>query len=238
MKKIVLISLFFCFSMQFIVAQTETGVWTSLSIDKRIKKWQFSADTDIRTYGGDNVYYFGLIDRWSIGVNAKYQIIKPLEVSLNYLIMNKLDTKYANYQWRHRVIPTIQAKQKWGDLQFSLRERIQFTTKDDSKRIRPDGSIDHYAVNSEFIWRNRFQIQYDIPQSKVNPAVSVESFYELNNPKGNQFQTIRYTLAFNYQVNKQNSVEIFNHFDYQPNDLSIEKYGIYILGISYRYSLK
>jgi hypothetical protein len=232
--------LFTVISLFFLTAysQQESGIWTTISIDKKLKKWEFSAETDLRTIGGNDIYYVRLIDRWAMQFSADYQILKPLKVGLSYQIMDKLDTKYANYQWRHRANFTVSGKQKWGDFSFSLRERIQFTTKDDSKRIRPNGEIDTYKVKNDFTWRNRFQVSYDIPNCKITPAASVETFYQMNNPDGNKLETIRLVMSFNYKINKRNAVEAYSHFNRELLNTSDEMYGIYVFGLTYKYSLK
>ena len=229
-----------------VFAQEETGMWSSISVDKKLnKKWTVGAETELRTFGGtdkntyNDMYFVRLIDRWSFSVNTAYSPIKPVKISATYIIMNKLDTKYigtdfsdteySHYQWRHRVYFSVSGKQKWGNFSFSLRERLQFTTKDDSKRPKP------YDVKNDFTWRNRLQVSYNINKFPVTPAASVESFYSLNNPAGNKFETLRYILSFTYKINKRNSFELYGVYN---QDLSKENiYGLYILGLSYQIDL-
>ncbi|MDR0811966.1 MAG: DUF2490 domain-containing protein [Paludibacter sp.] len=234
MKKILLLTVISFFVLAA-YSQQETGVWASLSLDKKInKKWNIGVETDIRTIGGNDLYFVRLIDRWSFSVNANYSLFKPVKLGVTYMIMNKLDTKYANYQWRNRILLTASGKQKWGDFSFSLRERLQITTKNDSKRIKDDGSTDTYAVNPDLTWRNRFQIVYDIPKSRFTPAASFETFYSLNDPSGNKFDELRYILSLTYKIDKHNFVELYGVYNYDPYILMENMFNAYVIGVGYK----
>lgn len=227
----------FIFLMSFLawspmlMSQNESyGTWTSMGVEKEYKKWDFGAETELRT-----IYYTRLIERWSLGVNADYSLFKQLKVGVGYQFMNKLDQKYLNYSIRNRFNLGATGKLKLADFSFTLRERIQMTQKDDSKRIQDDGTIDTYSVNPEWSWRNRLAMAYNIPHFKVTPSFSVESFYQLNNPDGNTFDNMRYVLSFDYKINKHNNIEIYGVIN--SNLESDDATGKYILGVSYKHTL-
>lgn len=213
-------------------AQTESyGIWSSIGIEKDIKKWEFSAETELRT-----IYIARLIDRWSIGIGTDYELNKFLKIGLGYQFMNALDydPDYSKFYFiRNRIFLSATGKYKLSDFTFSLRERAQFTVKED--RIKTDGTVDDYNINPAWVWRNKFQIEYNIPKCKITPAVSIESFFDLNNPDGNNFENIRYILSFDYKLNKHNHIEIFGVVN--SSLLSDDAYGKYILGLSYKHSL-
>jgi hypothetical protein len=212
-------------------AQSENfGTWTSISIDKKLDKWSVEAETELRT-----IYYFRLIDRWSLGLNADYSLNKYLKLGVGYQFMNALDYDddyVKSYFIRNRLNLSATGKIKWNDFSFNLRERIQFTHKED--RVQTDGTIDDYNVNPAWAWRNRFQLEYNIPNCKITPAFSVESFYDLNNPDGNSFDNIRYILSLDYKINKHNHIDIYGVINSELN--SDDATGKYILGISYKHS--
>lgn len=225
------ITAFFASLCAYLPAQNESyGTWTSIGLKKELKKWEFSAETEVRT-----TCYMQLIDRWSLGLNADYDLIKQLKVGVGYLFMNKVDRKYDNYQIRNRLYLSATGKLKVDNLTFSLREKLQATQKDESNRIKDDGSIDTYKINPELYWRNRMQASYNIPGCKITPAISAESFYQLNNPDGNTFDNMRYTLSFDYKINKRNNIEAFGVIN--SNLESEDSYGKYILGLKYTYTL-
>ncbi|MBN2765623.1 MAG: DUF2490 domain-containing protein [Paludibacteraceae bacterium] len=257
MFKNILTLLLVLFSPAFLFAQTETGMWTTISLEKELsKKWELGAEAEFRTVGGNDVRFVRLLERTSLGLSADYTILKGWKIGAGYQIMNKLDTKYLNYQWRNRFNVSTTGRVKYKDFTFSLRERIQFTTKDESKRIErddagnvkylSDGSvnIDHYKINPELKWRNRLQVSYNIPRCKMTPTFSVESNFQLNNPDGNHFDKFRYVMTLGYKVKKIHLIELFGvlNDEYDPEDASAigdledDVYGKYNVGVGYKFS--
>ena len=222
-----------------IFAQQEAGVWSTISIDKKIyEKWNLGAETELRTYGGTDIYLVEQIERWTLTANVGYSPVKPLNLSATYILMDVFDRKYDNYQWQHRFYLSAAGKQNWGNFSFSLRERLQTTTKNDSKRIKPDGSIDAYKVKTDMVWRNRLLVAYNISDFPITPSASVETFYTLNNPDGNKINEVRYILSLAYKINSKNTFELYGLYRQDPSNPSKEgSYGIYILGLSYKISL-
>ncbi len=221
---------FLLITSQILFSQAENfGTWTTLSIEKKINKWDLSTETELRT-----VYYIRLIERWSLGVSADYNLIKPIKIGIGYDLMSKLDTKYLNYQLRNRVNGFVSGKFKISDFSFTLRERVQVTTKDESGRIKDDETIDTYNINPEWSWRNRLQMSYNIPDFKITPSISAESFYQLNNPDGNSFDNLRIILSFAYKYKKHNLFELYGVHNTEFD--SDDALGKYVLGMSYKYS--
>lgn len=241
MKRKLIILLFAILPVTFIWAQGEYGSWTTISLEKELsKKWELGAEAELRT-----IYYARLMERMSLGLSADYTILKGWKVGAGYQIMNKLDTKYLNYQVRNRFNLSTSGRLKFNDLTISLRERIQLTTKDDSKRIRDDQTIDRYKINPEWKWRNRVQISYNIPNFKITPTFSVESNFQLNNPDGNHFDKMRYILSLGYKIKKVHQIEVFGvlNDEFESDDAGAiisssddDVYGKYNLGVGYKYS--
>jgi hypothetical protein len=84
------------------------------------------------------------------------------------------------------------------------------------------------------MWLNKLKVKYDIRNFPVTPSFSVETFYQLNNPDGNQFNKLRYTLSFGYRLNKQNELECYGLINNKINVSNPSK--SYVLGIGYTYS--
>jgi opacity protein-like surface antigen len=179
-----------------------------------------------------------LVERVSLGLGVDYKLIKGVKLGLGYQFMSNLDTKYVKYLMRNRFTTSVTGKFDVDRFEFSLRERLQLTVKDDSKRLKSDGTIDTYKVNPELKWRNRFQVAYNIPKFKFDPTFSVESFFDLNNPDGNVFTKIRYKLAFDYKIQKHHVIDVFGVFNsvIVPDPEDDDYYGRYVLGVSYKYS--
>lgn len=229
-KSVVIILLIICIGIQ---AQNQFGTWTSFTIDKKVDKWTFEAGTELRTISGVQ-----LINRWDIGLGAEYKIIEPLKVGLEYLFMNVLDEKYNNYHFRHRFTGSISGTKKFGNFLFGLSEGLQVTIKNDSKRIRDDGTIDTYKVNPASMWKNSVEVEYNIPKCKLTPEFKFKTYYTLNDPDGNAFDKLRYTLSLKYKLNKYNSINVFGVYNKELGTDEADYSGKYILGVKYSYHLK
>ncbi len=227
----ILVVIILSLSTTFLWAQIEEfGTWSSVSAEKSIGEIGLSAEAELRT-----IYGLQLINRASLGLGVDYRINDYLKVAAGYSFMNTLDAKYYNYQLRHRYNASATGRIKVDRFTFSLRERVQITFKDDSKRIRENGTIDTYRINPAWVWRNRLQAEYNIRKSKFTPSVSAESFYVLNNPAGNSFYKMRYTLSCDYRINKRNSVSAFAVLNTGFDDEDL--YGKYIFGLNYNFKL-
>ena len=152
--------------------------------------------------------------------------------------MNVLDQKYLNYQFRNRFNAGITGKQKWGRFDFSLSEGLQLTTKNASKRIDDYGNTDTYKINPALMWKNSMQAEYDIPKSKLTPGGEIESYYELNNPDGNKFDKLRYSLFLKYKINKHNSLKLAGIYNDELGSDDADYSGKYIVDLKFSHTLK
>jgi hypothetical protein len=223
------VALFLLNSTVLLSQSNDFGIWTSIGAEKKVGKFNFGAETELR-----NKDHSEHIDRWSMGLDANYTIIKPVAVGLGYEFIYYHDTKYSDYQIRNRPYAYLTAKQKLWNLTFSLRERIQLTTKDESDRIKKSGKIDTYAINPDVTWRNRIKIAYNISHFPVNPSFSLETFYQLNNPAGNDFEDLRYCLTLSYTLNKHHEWDLFSLIDKEIN--VNDPVQLFVAGLSYTYT--
>lgn len=206
------------------------GVWSTVGIEKKTGKWNLNAECELRTKD-----YTKQINRWSIKLEPSYNLFRLLQVGAAYEFIYFHDTRYLDYQPRHRGYAFAQGKYKIGCFTFSLRERLQITKKDDSDRIKASGALNTYRINPEWIWRNRFKIACDVPKISVKPSISLESFYQLNNTSGNTFNKLRYTLSFGYNLTKHHRFEVYGLLD---KDINVSDPGnTYILGVGYGFSI-
>lgn len=218
-----------CISASAIAQTKDYGEWTTIGAEKSLGKWTLGTEAELRTKD-----YLNLIDRWSLKLEAQYNVFKDIQIGANYQFMYYHDTKYWDYQPRHRYNAFVQGKYRLKNFTFSLRERAQLTTKDESDRIKKSGKIDTYKINPEWTWRNRMKIAYDIPGFPITPAFSLETFYQLNNPDGNQFDNLRYTLSFSYKLSRHHQFEVYGLIDKEINIDNPVK--TYIAGVGYTFS--
>ncbi len=212
------------------LAQTnDFGIWTYAGFSKKLKKFDLLSNAEFRTRKNASA-----VDRWSVKFEGSFNFNKYLETGAAYQLIDFYDYKYSDYQVRNRFYVFFQGKFKLGHFGLSLRQRIQYTTKDETDRIRSSGMIDMYHVNPDITWRSRLKIIYYTPDFFINPSFSVESFYQFNEPEGNQFEKMRYSMALNYKK-KHNAIELFGLID---NEINIsDPVRKYVLGISYLFYL-
>jgi len=224
-------ALIFSLSFSILHAQDhDFGLWTTIGFEQNLKKWQLEGEAELRTF--ENA---GTINRWSIKAESSYDIFKPIKTGLGYQFISLNDTLYSDFQPRHRIYYFIQGKLKVADFTFSVRERVQLTTKDESDRIKESGKIDTYKINPELVLRSQAKIAYDIPKFPVNPTFSFEAFYSLNDSNGNAFNELRYTISLNYKLNKHHEFELYGLLD---RDINVkDPVKMYILGFQYLISL-
>lgn len=222
--------LFIVFTFLEASAQSnDFGIWTSLGAEKKFGKLELSTEAELRTMNNSSD-----INRFSLQITPSYKIIKQIKVGAGYQFIYFNDVKYSDFQPRHRFILFTQGEQKWGRFNFSLRERLQLTTKDESDRIKSSGEIDTYKTNPEWSWRNRLKVEFDPRHSRISPYFSIETFYQLNNPDGNVFDNLRYTLGAQYKLSKSSKIEVYGLLNNEIN-VSNPVRG-YVVGAGYNFS--
>jgi hypothetical protein len=217
-------------SLPFVgIAQDDNfHTWTSVGIKKSINNLELSSEAEIRKAG-----FYEKTLRSSLEIAAYYDISKVIEVGPAYTLIQFYDSKYNDYQIRHRFDFAVTGKLKINRFTLRLREQIEYTKKDESDRIRDNGSIDTYRINPELLWRNRLKISYNVKGIPLTPSLAAESFYQLNNPDGNIFEKFRYTMSLSYKVAKHHEFQLFNliNQDRTEPDSQTE----YVLGLGYTF---
>ncbi len=231
--RVLILTLVFTFmGLSSIKAQNEQyGLWLSFKVDKNYGKLSLGAESELRT-----VYILRLIDRGSISLEAKYDIMKRLKVGLSYTLMNALDVKYRNYQLRNRFTTALEYKIKFGNFRLVIDQKLRTTLKDEQKRIREDGSLDTYSDNPEWTWVNGVEINYNIPKSKLNPFLSAQTYYTLNTGETDRLKNTRLKGGLMYKRNKRQSFK--GYFLYNTNQESDDNFGKFIGGISFDVAIK
>lgn len=189
------------------------GVWTSVDVEKKLAKWNLNGELELRT--SDNS---GTVSRWGMMLGGDYAVAGNLKLGAAYQFIYFHDVEYSDFQPRHRLTAFAQGKHKWGNFAFSLREKIQVTTKDESDRIKKSGKIDTYKINPAWSWRNRLKIAYDIPRCRFTPSVSAETFYQLNNPDGNRFNGLRTIISVACRLDRRSTLDISGVYHREINE--------------------
>jgi len=271
--------LFFCIfillvSYNGLIAQDfePGGIWSSVSTNKRLTdRFSVGTEFELRSSG------FSLErERLGMQISGEYRLTNDFRLGAGYTFLNVQDEyRFTNdsmrvhYQNRQRLYLQMSYRIRFGRFNLALRERAQWTFKDETNRIRiypgdpPVIGINTHRINPDLVWRNRAKLSYNIRGVPITPSISFESFYLLNEPEDlriynrdfSDFRTIstffsklRYSLAFEYRINRRNSVELFGMFQQErgaeekvvpgPNYYVLSKWtNDFVFGIAYDITL-
>lgn len=246
MKKSAIIALLAAISMptQSFAQTDDFGMWYELGVEKKLSnKWSVGADAELRTRNNTRT-----LDRWSLGVNAEYKIIKGLKISGGYTLLDnnvkeELDMKsngWSYNKWtpsywslRHRFNVSLSGSVDWGRLSIGLRERWQYT-------YRPEATGKKYDFDEEAwtsvkgkgknVLRSRLQLAYDIPHWKFDPFANIEMFHD-----GGGLQKVRYQLGVDYKYKKKHVFSLTYRFQNVNNDDDDNDANSHLIGFSYKY---
>lgn len=198
----------------------------------------------------------GSVDRLHSFLSAEYSINKHLNIGGDYILINIHDN--ATKLWekpRHRVNFNVEGSTKVGNMEFSLRERVQTTFRTDS--------VNRYEKpNPEIILRSRLMATYKIPLSRWSPYILFELHNSLNAPKAvanykkepleidNYITRYRGGVGVKYRVDRDHRLDFYYYFDLDRNynidykgnkgDMKghiLERELRHIFGISYKFKL-
>lgn len=216
------------------------GIWTSIGVKKAlVSNLNGEVEAEFRTRDG-----FGDVDRWTLSAGLDYKIFSFLKVDAGYkYIRNHHEnetTQKGNYipaywQNKHRVYLSLTGKVRWDRLEFSLRERYQYThraalsvPKYDDEGFRV--SDEEITGKGKHVLRSRVQVEWNIRRSSFTPYVSCELFNSLSDDW--EYEKTRLTVGTQYKINKRNAFNVF--YLYQDESDEDEASG-HAIGIGYTY---
>lgn len=253
------ILLLIAFTLMLIVPGTANadddnyGLWTSFEMSKKInKKFKVGAEFEFRSND-----YLKEVERFSAGISGQYKINSWLKANAGYIfiagynpksISIKEDTEWIDFEtgeslffpnynidhsyWekRNRLYFAFSGEYKVGRVEFSLRERVQYTRTNseliDEDKYRhdvigglggekPQESIEHNKELKEHkqntVLRSRLTAKWDIPKCKINPFISTELYTRLDYWRG--FEKLRSRIGASYKINKDNAIELYYLFE-------------------------
>jgi hypothetical protein len=194
-------------------------------------------------------------DRIHTFVGASYDICKYLQMSGEYILINMYDSAIKAWDSnRHRANLSIEGNVELGNVELSLRERLQTTF-----RTKP---VKHYEkANPEAILRSRIMMTYNIPKSRWTPYLLFElqntlntpkpmaNFHDYNNETFCYITRYRGGLGAKYRINRNNRLDFYYYLDFDRSyDIDYTKKGPikpvalerelrHIFGISYKFKL-
>ena len=196
------------------------------------------------------------MDRLHTFVGATYDIGKHVKVGGEYIHINLYDTEAKSWNdRRHRVNLNVEGNVEFGDLELSLRERVQATYRTDS--------VNRYEkCDPEAILRSRLMAVYKIPGTSWSPYILFELHNTLNAPKPvanfktEKFETENYITRYRggigakYRINRNNRLDFYYYIDFDRSynidykgnsgnirSLVMERELRHIFGVSYKFKL-
>ena len=167
-----------------------------------------------------------------------------VEVTKGILDVGTLKRSAEYWGSRHRFQFSLTGSYKIGKFDFSWRERAQYTYKPertiDSRTIYfdedeeeyiaegfSDGTSHTYKSKNKFVLRSRLQVEYKTKGFPITPYASVELF------NGMDLQKVRYTIGYDYKINKQHSMGLYYRYQHINSDDDNEVNRHYV-GLSYQ----
>ena len=146
----------------------------SVGVDYKVRKGlHLSLEEEVRLEDR-----FTSLNRLQTSVGVSYKPVKYVKLAAGYTLINpyKQADKAFNSA-RHRFVADVTGLYRWGDFQFSLRERFQVTHR--------TGDFNKYEhTPNAMALKSRIGVKYKGFQ-KVDPFVSFEVRTALNDPWGN-----------------------------------------------------
>lgn len=194
--------------------------WTSIGVSKKINKhWKMSLDQEFRFT--NNISQF---DTYFSDLGIDYKINKHFSVGANYRFYQNKNSE-NQFQTQHRLSTDFQYKQKIS--RFSLAYRFRFQNKDEDF-ITSDSNEKLYNL------RNRFSVDYNINNIKIDPFFDVELYRQMDNFNSSELSKLRWTVGLEYPLKKWGDIRIFYRLDQELNQTYNK--DTYILGLGYQFS--
>lgn len=151
------------------------------------------------------------LDRYHIETGLEYSLFKLLTIGGYYrYIVNLRDNHSTEYLNRYQLHATIEKSFNRWKPGF----RLSYTDYTDNNE------------NSNFLRYKGF-LSYNIPNSKLTPAIAIEAFHNVSN---SEWHKIRYSAGFKYKICKNNYIKLGYHYDYYMTEYK----NMHIIDIGYK----
>lgn len=241
-KRLILLLLLFTALMPTGLQADDSGLILSAEASRKIRKGlNVSMEAEFRSRND-----FRTAERVSLGASVSYKLLPWLKASGGYNLLfdnNREeityndDMSYNNWRpsyWgvRHRFNVSLTASYKVRRVEFSLRERWQYT-------YRPEKMIDNFDFDEgewedhkvrgkgKNVLRSRLQAEWDIPRCKFDPFASVE-FHQ-----SKYLDKTRFIVGVDHTIKKTHDFKLY--YRYQLTGSHSSDPNIHMLGLGYTY---
>lgn len=239
-KIIVLLPLLILSSMPTLAQHSDFGTMYTIGASKNINdKWDIGIEGELRFYNNSQT-----INRYSAAIEGQYKFSEWLKMGAEYkFIYDRREEKLNEQVYyqpsyhtpKHRVSISLTGNVSWNRFSFSLRERWQYT-------YRPEKTTERYDFNSalwketvvgskaEHTLRSRFQVEYDIQNSDIDPFASIELYNKM------ALERTRLTFGAEYKIKQKHSFELFYRYQYDNEEVDDDDHLMHYIGLGYTYN--
>lgn len=241
-KRLILLLLLFTALMPTGLQADDSGLILSAEASRKIRKGlNVSIEAEFRSRND-----FRTAERVSLGASVSYKLLPWLKASGGYNLLfdnNREEITYNDEMsynnWRpsywgvrHRFNVSLTASYKVRRVEFSLRERWQYT-------YRPEKMIDNFDFDEgewedhkvrgkgKNVLRSRLQAEWDIPRCKFDPFASVE-FHQ-----SKYLDKTRFIVGVDHTIKKTHDFKLY--YRYQLTGSHSSDPNIHMLGLGYTY---
>ena len=238
---------------------SDFGMWYELGVEKKLsQKWSLEAEADFRTRNNTRTadrWSVGVGASYKIAKGYIGTAPASLKMSAGYMLLNDnnreeltLGTSGDPKKWtpsywgvRHRLNLSLAGSVDLGRFSLGLRERWQYTYRPEAKDKKyaftydDDDYLSGYTLESvkgkgRNVLRSRLQIDYNIPNCKLDPFANVEMF---NNKDG--IQKMRYQAGFDLKIKKQHVLSLTYRYQRISGDDDDNELNSHLIGFGYKY---
>ena len=162
-------------------------------------------------------------DRWLNSVTIEYPFLhNRMHVGLSGGAIRRYNDRHF-FENRARLGLDVTYAETWRRFKFSYRSRLMTTFRDES--------VGDYRVNPKMYWRNRFQVVYQMPNSRFRYLFSTEFHWLVNDPKASVVDNIRTVFTIDYRLSRRQHLGFSARLD---NDIQVkEPVDRFYLGFTY-----
>lgn len=162
-------------------------------------------------------------DRWLNSVTIEYPFLhNRMHVGLSGGAIRRYNDRHF-FENRARLGLDVTYAETWRRFKFSYRSRLMTTFRDES--------VGDYRVNPKMYWRNRFQVAYQMPNSRFRYLFSTELHWLVNDPKASVVDNIRTVFTIDYRLSRRQHLGFSARLD---NDIQVkEPVDRFYLGFTY-----
>lgn len=234
MKNILITKVLFCFALVFFIgsASAQSGdepsesigeSWTGVGLNyKPNKSLTLGIEEQLRLKSKDKLYKSSFTE-----LNASYKLLQGLKAGIGYRYINSYDDqgKKQGSETHHRMHYRLAYKTDINDFDLGFRLQYQRKTEQSSEDIIPNER-----------WRVKTDMEYNIGNWKLDPKLSFELLYDLDEDPDDRENKYRISIGSSYKINSAMKLDFRYMYE---NGLSTPLSTIpHVLRLNFTYTIK